>query len=194
MSKNSTLVFVPFIDLSTISIASISSMSKPTPEDTDRLRGLYAALLESGRPVQVRTFHSWFAALLRNAPWAVLDKLGLPSRYELLENDRDAVEMVWRRFHTTVAAHPAARADFEASIATHGRFNTQKALTAALAKRVEFTLADEHDVVEGSVKHFSVQFPGFDGMLSVISAWTSSETPWVVHSSRSMYRPKIVSS
>ena len=32
-----------------------------------------------GRPVQIRTFHSWFAALLRSAPLAVLQELGLPA-------------------------------------------------------------------------------------------------------------------
>ena len=44
------------------------------------LRGLYGQLLESGRPVQIRTFHSWFAALLRGAPVSVLQGLGLPTR------------------------------------------------------------------------------------------------------------------
>ena len=44
------------------------------------------------RPVQIRTFHSWFAALLRNAPLAVLEELGLPARYDLLEDDAEAVD------------------------------------------------------------------------------------------------------
>ena len=60
----------------------------------------------------------------------------------------------WRR-------EPAARADFEASVAAHGRFQTQKALLAALAKRVEFALADAHGVVEASIKPFGEQFPEF---------------------------------
>ena len=108
----------------------------------EALRNLYASLLGSGRPVQIRTFHSWFAALLRNAPLAVLEQLGLPAHYELLEDDSEAIALVWRRFHAAVAAQPGARADFEASVAAHGRFQTQKALLAALAKRVEFALAD----------------------------------------------------
>ena len=83
----------------------------------------------AGRPVQIRTFHSWFAALLRSAPLAVLQELGLPARYELLEDDKEAVARVWRRFHARGRAPtPAARADFEASVAAHGRFNTLKAL------------------------------------------------------------------
>ncbi|MBG9386751.1 UvrD-helicase domain-containing protein [Caenimonas aquaedulcis] len=127
------------------------------------LRGLHAALLAIGRPVQIRTFHSWFAALVRNAPLAVLEQLQLPARYELLENDSEAIALVWRRFHVAVSADPAARADFEASVAAHGRFNTQKALLAALAKRVEFVLADAQGAVEPSVLHFTAHSPALAG-------------------------------
>jgi ATP-dependent helicase/nuclease subunit A len=140
-------------------------IAKPGAEQVDALKQLYSRLLATGRPVQIRTFHSWFGALLRNAPLAVLEQLRLPAHYELLEDDGEAVDLVWRRFHATVANGPAARADFEASVAAHGRFNTQKALLAALAKRVEFGLADSHGVVEASVKPFAVQFPEFAGLL-----------------------------
>jgi len=127
------------------------------------LKGLYESLLGGGRPVQVRTFHSWFAALLRSAPLSVLENLGLPARYELLEDDSEAIALVWRRFHTAVAADSGARRDYEASVEAHGRFQTQKALHAALAKRVEFTLADAHDVVEASVEPFAAVYPAFAG-------------------------------
>jgi ATP-dependent helicase/nuclease subunit A len=54
-------------------------------------------------PVQIRTFHSWFAALLRSAPVAVLQRLGLPVNYELLEDDKEPVRaLVWRRFYAAV--------------------------------------------------------------------------------------------
>jgi ATP-dependent helicase/nuclease subunit A len=139
-------------------------MPQATPADLAALRGLHGAMLASGRPVQIRTFHSWFAALLRNAPLAVLDDLELPARYELLENDSEAIALVWRRFHVAVSAEPDARADFAASVAVHGRSQTQKALLAALAKRVEFTLADAQGVVETSVQPFTTQFPAFAGL------------------------------
>lgn len=116
------------------------------------LAGLYARLLEFSRPVQVRTFHSWFAALLRNAPLAVLQQLGLPSAYELLEDDQQAVDAVWRRFYRTVSHEASLRQDFMDAVAAHGRFNTQKALLSALAKRVEFELADAHGAVDASVR------------------------------------------
>lgn len=128
------------------------------------LRNLYQTLLANGRPVQIRTFHSWFAALLRTAPLSVLQQLQLPAHYELLEDDSEAAALVWRRFHAAVAADAAARRDFEDSIAAHGRFNTQKALDAALAKRVEFALADQHEVVEASIQAMDSVFPEFAGV------------------------------
>lgn len=127
------------------------------------LRGLHLRLLEAGRPVQIRTFHSWFAALLRGAPVSVLQSLGLPTRFELLEDDQEAVARVWRRFHAAVEREPAARSDYEASVAAYGRFNTLKALDSALAKRVEFAMADAHGVVGESVRPFGEVFPEFAG-------------------------------
>nr|WP_295769066.1 UvrD-helicase domain-containing protein [Rhodoferax sp.] len=136
-------------------------MHEPTAAQLQTLRGLHAALLMAGRPVQIRTFHSWFAALLRSAPLQALADLGLPTQYELLENDAKAVALVWPRFQSGVAADPEARQDYIDAVATHGRHQTQKALEAALNKRVEFALADEQGVVDASVLHFTQQFPAF---------------------------------
>jgi len=139
----------------------------PLPESSVQapaLRELHAHLLAQGRTVQIRTFHGWFAALLRNAPLAVLDQLGLPAGYELLEDDSRARALVWRRFHASVAADASASADFHASVAAYGRFQTQKALEAALSKRVEFALADREGVVKDSVKTLGEQFPAFGGV------------------------------
>ena len=79
---------------------------------TAQLKGLYARLLDSGRSVQIRTFHGWFAALLRSAPVAVLQDLGLPVNYELLEDDSQARALVWRRFYQALLDEPALKADF----------------------------------------------------------------------------------
>ncbi|MDB5893342.1 MAG: helicase UvrD, partial [Rhodoferax sp.] len=128
------------------------------------LQGLHAALLAHGRPVQIRTFHSWFAALLRTAPLAILNELGLPANYELLEDDSEAVRQVWRRFYATLVEQPEARADFQALVAEHGRFQAQKALASALQKRVEFSLADAIGVVDASVQPFEAQFPALQGL------------------------------
>ena len=114
--------------------------------------------------MQIRTFHGWFAALLRDAPLAVLQSLGLPTRFELLEDDTEAVARVWRRFHAAVERDPRPRADYEACVAAHGRFNTLKALESALSKRVEFAMADAHGVVDDSVRPFGERFPQFAGL------------------------------
>lgn len=134
------------------------------PAQAVRLQGLHQRLLAGGRPVQIRTFHSWFAALLGTAPVALLQERGLPARYELLEDDAEAVAQVWQPFWQTVAVDATLRADYEAVVARHGRSQTHKALTAALAKRVEFALADEQGVVDASVPPASALAPEFAGL------------------------------
>jgi ATP-dependent helicase/nuclease subunit A len=125
------------------------------------LQQLYPALLACDRSVQIRTFHSWFAALLRSAPMGVMQALGLPLQHELLEDDAPAVAQVWRPFYAALVADAQARADYEAVVAVHGRFQAQKALASALQKRVEFALADAQGVVDASVLRFGEQFPEF---------------------------------
>lgn len=134
------------------------------PENVARLRGLHRELLLASRPVQVRTFHSWFASIAATAPLGELAALGLPSPYELLEDDKLAIAQVWRRFQARVAADPVARADYVAQVQTHGRSNTRKALESALAKRVELALADAAGVLAGSVATVAAQFPEFAGL------------------------------
>jgi ATP-dependent helicase/nuclease subunit A len=124
----------------------------PQAAELAALRGLHSALLLQGRGVQVRTFHSWFAALLRSAPLAVLDAMGLPSSYELLEDDTQAIELVWQRFQNRLLHDEAGLQDYQQAVAAHGRHATHKALEAALHKRTEFVLADQHGVVDASVQ------------------------------------------
>ena len=126
-----------------------------------QLQGLYARMLASGRSVQIRTFHGWFAALLRSAPVAVLQNLALPVNYELLEDDSQARALVWRRFYQALLKEPAQKADFEAVVMAWGRSQTEKALQAALDKRVEFGLADAAGLVDVSVKPFGSVDPSF---------------------------------
>ncbi|WP_342128663.1 UvrD-helicase domain-containing protein [Hydrogenophaga sp. OTU3427] len=133
-------------------------------EAAPRLRQLQQGLLDGGRSVQVRTFHSWFAALLRAAPLAVLAELRLPVQYELLEDDSVAVRQVWPRFFGAVRGDDELSAHFHAAVATHGRSQTLKALATALSKRVEFELADAAGVVEASVRSAAQQFPELAGV------------------------------
>ena len=144
--------------------------------DVQRLAGLYRKVLRHGRPVQIRTFHSWFAALLRAAPLAVLQQLELPLNYELLEDDEEASRLVWRRFYQVLLEQPQSRADFEALVLQHGRAQTERALSGALDKRIEFTLADRAGVVDMSVQHFALLFPALADLPAPCAALASDAT------------------
>ncbi len=135
-----------------------------TDDTCERLQGLFLRVLGSGRPVQIRTFHSWFAALLGTAPLAVLQSRGLPIHYELLEDDAEAVRQVWPVFLQRVATDAGLGADYAESVAQHGRSQTRKALESALAKRVEFELAEDGGVVDASVPPFHAQWPQWAGL------------------------------
>lgn len=134
------------------------------------LQGLYQRLLQQGRPVQIRTFHSWFSALLRAAPLKVLQQLGLPTEYELIESDARIVPLVWQPFHAAVLRDEQALADYQALIDTHGRSQVHTALANALGKRTELALADAAGVLEASVPHFAEHFPAMQG-LATPSDW-----------------------
>ncbi len=151
-----------------LAMRGVSSQKGPSGNSHLRrqLSNLYRSMLASGRSVQIRTFHSWFAALLRGAPVAVLHRLGLPVNYELLEDDAPARALVWRRFYTALTGDAALKADFDALVLAHGRHQAMQALQAALIKRTEFTLADEKGVVDASVLPFDEQFPEFAGLAS----------------------------
>ncbi|HYW58854.1 MAG TPA: UvrD-helicase domain-containing protein [Polaromonas sp.] len=143
-----------------------------------QLSDLYLRMLETRRSVQIRTFHGWFATLLRNAPIALLQQQGLPLNYELLEDDAPAKALVWRRFYAALLTHPELKADFEAEVFAHGRFLTDKALQTALDKRTEFALADAKGAVDLSVAHFTAQFPAFDGLDEPEELLTGNESVW----------------
>jgi ATP-dependent helicase/nuclease subunit A len=130
----------------------------------EQLSNLYQSVLASGRTVQIRTFHSWFAALLRSAPMAALEQLGLPTQYELLEDDSQATALVWRRFYDALAADDALRTTYGEAVAAHGRFNVDKALSSALDKRVEFALADAAGTVASSIRPFAMVYDEFAGL------------------------------
>ena len=136
-----------------------------------QLSNLYAQVLANGRPVQIRTFHSWFAALLRSAPMATLQQLGLPLNYDLLEDDSPAKALVWRRFYAALMDRPDLKADFETVVLAHGRFQADKALQGALDKRTEFLLADAAGVVDSSVSISACSFQNSPGWLTLIKRW-----------------------
>ena len=116
-----------------------------------RLAALPERLLEDGRPVEIRTFHAWFAQLLRSAPLELLEELGLQPDAELIERFDDHLPALRRRFHAALLADPDLRADHVRLIAQRGRNQAQKWFDTVLERRVEFALADRAGVLEGSV-------------------------------------------
>ncbi|HNT85886.1 MAG TPA: UvrD-helicase domain-containing protein [Ottowia sp.] len=131
------------------------------PDQRQQLQNLYHSVLGHGRPVQIRTFHSWFVALLKCAPLAVLQQLGLPTAFELLEDDADAVAEVWRRYLRQLAGDAGLSADYHALVGALGRQRAHQALESALARRVEFQLADAAGHVEAAVAPAGALYPEF---------------------------------
>ena len=140
----------------------------------EQLQNLYQKTLSQGRGVQIKTFHGWFASLLRTAPLSVLEGLNLPANYTLLEDDKLATPSVWRRFFGTLLKDESAKNDFEELVAEYGKSQALKALDEALSKRVEFELADAKGLVDASVPHFSVHFAEFAGESSPYD-WLATE-------------------
>ncbi len=148
-------------------ISSENALS-PASNLRSQLSNGYQRLLASGRQVQIQTFHGWFASLLKVAPLSVLQALQLPPSYELVEDDAQAIALVWRRLYARLlrADEDAAQllADYRAVVAEHGASNTQKALRAALQKRLEFARADKAGVLDNSVLPFAQVFTEFAGL------------------------------
>ncbi len=140
-----------------------------------QLSNLYQCVLDSGRSVQIRTFHSWFGALLRSAPLAVLEQLGLPPQYELLEDTSEAVALVWQRFYTALEADGALHSVYRQQVAAHGMFNVGKALASALDKRVEFALADAAGSVASSIRPFGQVYTEFAALAAPLDIFSPGQ-------------------
>jgi ATP-dependent helicase/nuclease subunit A len=124
-----------------------------------QLASLYGRVLAAGRPIEIRTFHAWFSQLLRVAPLALLDRLGLAPEMELIEELEDHRPAVMRAFHGRVLGDPGLRSDYAAMTARRGRAQLAKWLAAAWWKRVEFEMADEAGVLVESVESAATLWP-----------------------------------
>jgi ATP-dependent helicase/nuclease subunit A len=123
------------------------------------LAGLHARVLADGRPVEIRTFHAWFSQLLRGAPLALLDRIGLAPDLELIEDFDEHKPAVLRAFQAAVLRDPRLRADYATLTAQRGRTQLRRWLDAAWHRRVEFELADEAGVLEDSVEPAAAVWP-----------------------------------
>ncbi len=115
------------------------------------LIGLYERVLDSGRAVEVRTMHAWYAQLLSAAPLDLLNALGLAPGLAPLEDRSDLMPALLRRFHGTLLRDDALLALHRRLILRHGRHNLGLWLDAALERRSEIELAAAAGVLQGSV-------------------------------------------
>ena len=78
----------------------VSRGASPTDAEAlaPALAKLQEHLLRAGRVVEVRSFHAWFAQLLAHAPLTLLQDLGLPAAYELLEEPKQLQGPLFRGF------------------------------------------------------------------------------------------------
>ena len=120
---------------------------------------LQSRVLAAGRAVEIRTFHGWFAQLLRSAPLALLDRLGVHADAELVEDWREHQPAVHRAFHVMLLRDEALRADHAAATAARGRHQLRVWLDAVWDRRVEFELADEAGVLATSVERAEDVWP-----------------------------------
>ena len=144
-----------------------------------QLAGLHESVLRAGRPVQVSTFHAWFAQLLRSAPLELLNELGMQQDMTLIEDLDDHRPEVFRRFHAAILRDPALREDHATLIALRGRSQARAWFDAVWSRRIEFELADAAGVLDDSVEP-PADARGRDGVLVdpacelLAAAWRAS--------------------
>jgi ATP-dependent helicase/nuclease subunit A len=128
------------------------------------LSGLYERLLASGEQVEVRTFHAWFAQLLRAAPLQWLDRLGLAPQAQLLEDVSELHGPTWREWLHRVHADPVLREDLAALLREHSLHRVRGWLLGLIDKRVEFDLAQAAGTLSASVPPAAQWQPVFSGL------------------------------
>jgi ATP-dependent helicase/nuclease subunit A len=124
---------------------------------------LHERVLESGRRVEIHTFHAWFSQLLRAAPIDALRELGLQPELEILDDLEEHRERIWRRFHAAVLADPVLRDDHATLVRDRGRAQAVRWLETAWNRRLEIELADAAGTLQTSVPAFDVLWPGRAG-------------------------------
>lgn len=115
------------------------------------LIGLQARVLASGRGVEVRTFHAWYAQLLRAAPIELLANLGLAPGLALVEDIEDLRPELMLAFHRALIGDLELRTAFQRLSMRHGRTRLDAWFKAALERRVEVELADAAGTLEGAI-------------------------------------------
>ena len=124
------------------------------------LGALRDRVFRDGRPLEVHTFHAWFARLVRQAPLALQDAAGFPADAVLVDDWREHHGRILRDFHARVVADEALAADLREMTRRRGREMLKGWLVAALEKRIELEMADAHGALAASVEPATVRWPG----------------------------------
>jgi ATP-dependent helicase/nuclease subunit A len=115
------------------------------------LVGLHERVLASGRSVEVRTMHAWYAQLLAAAPLDLLADLGLAPGLTPIEDIDDLKPALMRRFQAAVQADAALLADYRRLALRHGRYQLGRWFDESLQRRTEIELAARAGVLDDSV-------------------------------------------
>src|SRR5206468_1890972 len=126
-----------------------------------RLGALQAELLDAGRAVEIRTFHAWFAPLLRAAPLDVLASIGLDAGRELIEDETAPEPDLMRRFHAALLDDAAPRDEHRALLAD---------ALAAPACRDALDLARKALLTGGGVPRAHLAAPALDDALRLLDS------------------------
>lgn len=132
--------------------------------DTDLLacaRALHDQALHALEGVQIATFHGWFASLLQHAPLEVLQSLDLPAHATLQDNDADLRRALWPAFYEHVADHSGLSEALQEGIRVLGMHGMQSALNSVLERQLEFTRAQQADILLSSVQSVAQRFPAW---------------------------------
>jgi len=135
---------------------------------------LHGKVLASGRVVQVRTFHAWFAQLMRMAPLEVLVEQGLSPGMALIEDPAELEPELMRRVQRRVAADAELREHYHALVARQGRTTLVRWLNAAWQRRTEVERADAAGLLADSVPSAAVQFPACAGLAHPLDQWSAA--------------------
>jgi ATP-dependent helicase/nuclease subunit A len=125
---------------------------------------LRAELLAKGQAVEVRTFHGWFAQLLKHAPLSVTQGLGLPLNPEPLEDIAALRQPLLRQFHRAVQRDPTLRADYLGLVARHRRSTVLLWLENAWFRGPELARADAAGNAENAVPPAAEVFEECQGL------------------------------
>ena len=115
------------------------------------LIGLHERVLASGRSVEVRTMHAWYAQLLAAAPFDLLADLGLSPGMTPIEDNDDLKPALMRRFQSAVQGDAVLLEDYRRLVVRHGRYQLGQWLDEALQRRIEIELAAQAGVLDDSV-------------------------------------------